>query len=84
MNIKVKQDQINLVLGILECCSYGPATIDSIVFWNPATKSVGRIHLDLVIEQLILAHCMTYTADDRLITTQSGEAYLKLQTQHIA
>ncbi len=82
--MKVKPNQTNLVLSILESANCGPNTIDSMLLWNSCIEEAGRLHVEFVVEQLLNAGSLTYTTDRRLITTHEGEQFIRLQTQYVA
>lgn len=77
--MNVKTEQANLVLSILESANCGPTTIDSMLLWDKETEEAGRVHLEFVVEQLLVSGCMTYTEDKRIMTTQLGELQIHLQ-----
>ncbi|ENB2053093.1 hypothetical protein D2H34_004560 [Vibrio fluvialis] len=67
----IKHGQDNLVCNLLTSASHGPITAADFAYQPTESNSVA--HINLVMDQLVIAGCMTQTEDGRYLTSKQGE-----------
>jgi hypothetical protein len=68
----IKQGQEGLVKGILNEGVLGPQTAETIYFERKVSEASEQ-HIQLTLDQLVLAGCMYQTEDGRYLTSGDGE-----------
>lgn len=71
--LTIKEAQESLVCSVLKGGLIGPSSAEGLVCNYEDIKPVGVPHIQLVLDQLVIAGCMKKGADERYTTTEQGK-----------